>query len=181
MKGQAFDPAGVMATRQASWIDPREGRMVPRVAARRAFDQRVAQRIDPALMEWSGPGVFTARLFPLEPNKVHKVVLGYEVDLERVGDDLQLDIPLPDGIPAVAVDLEIAASKGLKLTPTPGSSTDDGGRRYASWRAPKGGLIRARFGAAGAVTLTDGDMFASRVTPKLPAAVSYTHLRAHET
>ena len=72
--------------------------MVPREKAALAYRDTVRRRIDPALVEWSGAGVFQCRVFPLAPHSLHRVTIGYDVDLLRVGEDLELrlDLPGPD-------------------------------------------------------------------------------------
>jgi len=61
-------------------------RMVDRARARHAYTTITSERRDPALLEWDGDGVFTTRVFPLEPNKLHQVVIGYDVDLAPNGE-----------------------------------------------------------------------------------------------
>jgi len=67
-------------------------RMVDRGRARRAYTTITSERRDPALLEWDGDGVFTARVFPLEPQKLHQVVIGYDLDLPPSG-EFELVLP----------------------------------------------------------------------------------------
>ena len=46
--------------RQDQWRNVKEARMVPREKAAFAYGQTVRRRVDPALVEWSGAGVFNA-------------------------------------------------------------------------------------------------------------------------
>lgn len=72
----------------------------PRARAATAYHQTVARRVDPALLEWEGEGVFSLRIFPLERNADSRVVIGYDVDLAaNVGEDgaAELAIALPRG------------------------------------------------------------------------------------
>ena len=86
--GAAALPSQIMAERQESWLQPKEARMVPREKAAHAYGDVVRQRVDPALVEWAGAGVFNARVFPLAPGELHRIVVGYDVDLVRIGEAL---------------------------------------------------------------------------------------------
>ena len=85
--------------------------MVPKEKAALAYRDTVRRRVDPALVEWSGAGVFQCRVFPLAAQSLHRVTVGYDVDLVRVGDDLELRLDLPGQTPATIVDLNIAAGR----------------------------------------------------------------------
>jgi hypothetical protein len=121
-------PAEILALRQGSWDEPKVARMVAREKAAFAYRETVRRRVDPALVEWAGAGVFQCRVFPLTPNSLHRVVVGYDVDLVRAGDDLELRLDLPETTPAAVVDFNIAAaaekevSLDAKATPSPPSA-----------------------------------------------------------
>ncbi|MEM1349153.1 MAG: hypothetical protein AAGI01_11390, partial [Myxococcota bacterium] len=73
------DPDEILLARKASWIEPKVARMVPKEQAAYAYTETTRRRVDPALMEWAGAGIFNARVFPLAPKKVHRVVVGYDM------------------------------------------------------------------------------------------------------
>jgi len=89
--------------------------VVPKERAALAYGDTVRRKIDPALLEWSGAGVFSARVFPLEPKKMHRIVLGYEVNLLPIGDELEYRLDLPEEVPdlrvTVTVDGEVRIEK----------------------------------------------------------------------
>ena len=60
----SFTPAAVTKSRNDVWRNVKEARMVPREQAAYAFRETVRRRVDPALVEWSGAGVFNAKVFP---------------------------------------------------------------------------------------------------------------------
>ena len=93
-------PEKILALRGNSWEQPKVARMVPKEKAALAYRDTVRRRVDPALVEWSGAGVFQCRVFPLAPQSLHRVTIGYDVDLLRVGDDLELRLDLPGQTPA---------------------------------------------------------------------------------
>ena len=92
-------PEKILALRGNSWEQPKVARMVPKEKAALAYRDTVRRRVDPALVEWSGAGVFQCRVFPLAPQSLHRVTIGYDVDLLRVGDDLELRLDLPGADP----------------------------------------------------------------------------------
>ena len=92
-------PEKILALRGNSWEQPKVARMVPKEKAAFAYRETVRRRVDPALVEWSGAGVFQCRVFPLAPQSLHRVTIGYDVDLLRVGDDLELRLDLPEPDP----------------------------------------------------------------------------------
>ena len=120
-------PEKILQLRGKSWEQPKVARMVPKEKAAVAYRDTVRRRVDPALVEWSGAGVFQCRVFPLAPHSLHRVTVGYDVDLVRVGDDLELRLDLPAETPATIVDLNIAAADARQvsldapatLTPSP--------------------------------------------------------------
>ena len=109
-------PEKILALRGNSWEQPKVARMVPKEKAALAYRDTVRRRVDPALVEWSGAGVFQCRVFPLAPQSLHRVTIGYDVDLLRVGEDLELRLDLPGQTPATIVDLNIAASDARQVS-----------------------------------------------------------------
>lgn len=167
-------PDKILTQRAADMIDPIQARMVPKQQAQRAYKDTVRRAVDPALMEWAGPGVFNARLFPIAPKAVHRVVVGYDMNLTRIGDDLELLLPIPADIPEATVNLDVseAASKtiDLPLAPTP---LRDSGRSYYRVEKASGKVINLRLTQATNHALTGldtktGDFFAARVAPEIP-------------
>jgi autotransporter-associated beta strand protein len=186
-------PEEILALRRGSWEEPKVARMVPRETAAFAYRETVRRRVDPALVEWSGAGVFQCRVFPLAANSLHRVVIGYDVDLLRVGDDLELRLDLPAETPAAVVDFNIAAKGERQVSldapatpspPTPLRAPTEGwsgargatdGRLAYRLVNPKERPIIVRLREPGQVMLTsDGGKpsgyFATRLTLPLPDA-----------
>ncbi|MCA9693127.1 MAG: hypothetical protein KC636_26260 [Myxococcales bacterium] len=195
-----LDPGQIMARRADQWITPKEARVVQRDVARLAYDETVHPRLppptihaaeplpmryirDPALAEWAGAGVFHAKIFPIAARTAHRVVVGYDVDLERVGDDLALALPLPEDAATVRVDVGVRAEPGARVEFGPSGATatrePDGTRRYQLINP--GGPLRLRIASAGASLLAGGDgsgsYFAARYTPAVPTQASVSRGR----
>jgi hypothetical protein len=147
----------------------KEARMVRREKAARAYTETARRRVDPALLEWAGGGVFSARVFPLEPNRIHQVVIGYDVDLVPVGDDLELRLDLPPGLPERTVSVAVSTDADFETEPA-ADEERDGVLLYTD---PAQTPIRVLLRAPGPTLIegTDagaGDFFAASFAPEVP-------------
>ena len=59
--------------------------------ARGVYEEIVRRLRDPGLVEWMGSGLLRARIFPIAPGEVKKVVVSYEAVVPREGDALRID------------------------------------------------------------------------------------------
>ena len=67
------------------------GELMDAGKARGIYEQIVRQQRDPALVEWMGYGMLRARIFPIAPGEVKKVVVRFQMVAEREGDALRVD------------------------------------------------------------------------------------------
>ena len=104
----------IRQTRKQHWVRVKESRMVPKEKAAYAKEETVRRKVNPALVEWSGAGVFDARVFPLAPKKLHRIVAGYDVNLKQVGDEWVYDLELPEQTGKIRVDLNVQAKPKVK-------------------------------------------------------------------
>ena len=171
----ALDPADVLASHATLWDTPKVARMIDSASARRAYHDTVRGEVDPALLEWAGAGVFRAHVFPLAPQRSHRVVIGYDVDLLRVGDHHELLLDLPQGAHARTVDLDIAAPDGMVVKLPRGlTAAQADGRLRAHQVDPPDAALKLSVQASRPALLTGqgaaaGPYFATRLTPPLPA------------
>jgi len=162
---------------QGRWEGVKEARVVPRVKAAHAYSETVRRKVDPALVEWAGAGVFNAKVFPLTPNKLHRVVIGYDVSLTHDGDDLTYKLQVPEKCGEMKVDLRAMSAPGLtpvvaatvETTPKPLTHR---GRTYFHFDDPTGSL-ELRYKNPGVTLLTGsekatGDFLAVEAIPPLP-------------
>ncbi|MHC4548255.1 MAG: hypothetical protein ACYTEZ_05705 [Planctomycetota bacterium] len=157
------DIGSIRTARREVWTQPKEARMVPKEKAAFAYTETVRRKVDPALLEWSGAGIFRARVFPLLPKKLHRIVVGYEVNLLPVGEDLAYRLDLPEKIPELKVDLAV---HGVAHTIEPAGG---------SYRNPKERTFRVRVEKPGTILLHGEDpqagaFFAAQLRPQLEAA-----------
>ncbi|NTX00911.1 hypothetical protein [Myxococcus sp. CA040A] len=89
-----------------SWGAPQEARVVEQKRAREVYEDIVRNNVDPALLEWAGASTFSARVFPLPPRSLKRVVIAYEQTLLHDGQRLRYTWPLPVG---AGKDLQVSA------------------------------------------------------------------------
>lgn len=170
----------VQRTRQSTWRNVKEARMVTKEKAAFAYQQTVRRRVDPALVEWSGAGVFNARVFPLMPSKLHRIVVGYDVMLQPADDAWSYTLQLPDVVGEALVDLNVnhandATVSNLEARSTYRTVSTRTGKHYRIGKPAPGDTIRLTVQQPGDVFLTsrnaerDGSFFASRVNLSLPS------------
>lgn len=86
-----------------SW---QEGEVVERQAARRAYEDFLHRRQDPALLEHDAGNSFGARVFPIEANARKQLVVSYSQELVHSGEPYRLPLR---GLPSID-SLDVAAT-----------------------------------------------------------------------
>ena len=105
-------PPGATVSRFAMKLDGRwqEGEVVERQAARRAYEDFLHRRQDPALLEQSGGNEFTAKVFPIPAKGIKEVVISYSHEL--VQRSASYVLPLK-GLPEVGtLDVKVSGVEG---------------------------------------------------------------------
>ncbi|RKH33260.1 DUF2135 domain-containing protein [Corallococcus praedator] len=118
-----------------SWGNIQEARVVEQKRAREVYEDVVRRNVDPALLEWSGASTFSARVFPLPPKSLKRVVIAYEQTLLFDGQRLRYTWPLPPGAgPQVRVTarVHVDARQAPEITvqPEPGAKA----RKVDAWQ-----------------------------------------------
>jgi uncharacterized membrane protein YgcG len=167
---------GIASARADAWSAPKEARMVPRERAAWAYTESTRRRVDPALVEWAGAGVFSARVFPLAPGRTHRVVFAYDVDLVATGDGQELRFDLPSDAPQRAVAIDVDADERPTLTPYAARSAADGRVVYSFKNPTQNAIVLHLANPDPAVLVgTDaavGPCFATALTPQIPSATA---------
>lgn len=105
-------PEGATVSRFAMKLEERwqEGEVVEKQAARRAYEDFLHRRQDPALLEQSGGNEFTARVFPIPAKGVKELVISYSHEL--VQQTATYVLPLK-GLPQIGeLDVEVSGVTG---------------------------------------------------------------------
>ena len=164
----------LMEARAKTWQNPKEARMVPKDKAAFAFTETTRAQADPALLEWAGAGVFNAKVFPITPHKVHRIVLAYDVNLVRAGNDFEYRLELPEGATNVAIDV---STSGEAETEPKLAGEVDGGRTFFHADGAPDRAITFRLKNQGNAVIVGSDpkigpQFAAHVVPGLPATTA---------
>ena len=179
---QDLSPEGLMASRRDTWKNVKDARMVTRARAAHAYRQETAKRIDPALMEWSGAGVFNAKVFPLMANKLHRIVVGYDMPLSSLGKDLAFTLDLPDAEQECTVDMIVKGLNDVAVETSPVVDDDGTLREHRYWFTDMAGkTIFVRQKNPGVIALrgsdAGGEFFAVRGEPNVKTINDGTQVR----
>lgn len=177
-----LEPEQILAARATTWEAPKVARMVERDKAAQAYRATVQRNVDPAIAEWGGAGVFNTRLFPIAPGHLHRVVIGYDVDLLQVGDAWHLPLHLPKDAARRTLDVDVATPGATKaaLASATGKKAD-GRTRFAIDNPDDDAFDLSIDGAvAPAVHGKEGatEFLAARVKPQLPEIAATGRRRA---
>lgn len=112
----SFQPNKIADHRKDDWKNVKEARCVEKQKAAFAYLQTVKRRVDPALVEWAGAGVFNAKIFPLASKKMHRIVIGYDVDLKKVAADWQFQFAVPKTNRQTKVNIDVKRMDGVEVT-----------------------------------------------------------------
>lgn len=99
--------------RNKNWNSVKEAMVVPKEKAAYAYNEVVRGRVDPALMEWAGADVFSCSIYPIQKNKLHRIVIGYDINLAEAGNSGLLNLILPYGNIPKKLDIDISTVNGL--------------------------------------------------------------------
>ena len=121
-----------------SWGQVQQARVVEHKRAREVYEDVVRHNVDPALLEWAGASTFSARVFPLPPKSLKRVVLAYEQTLVFDGQNLRYTWPLP---PDAGRTLQVSArihvdprhAREMTVLPAAGSPRELGPWRVWDW------------------------------------------------
>jgi len=132
-----------------SW---QEGEIVEKQAARRAYEDFLHRKQDPALLENSAGNEFSARVFPIAARATKEIVVSYAHEI--VGDTPYV-LPLR-GLPKVdAIDVTVSV---------PGTAAPVAARSEESW-TPTEDFVVPHTGAEARDGLRSGDLALVRVRP----------------
>lgn len=154
-----------------SWENVKEARIVSKQKAARAYEQTVNQRVDPALMEWGGADFFTCRVFPLTRGKLHRVVVGYDLNMTEALNFREYTLVIPQGAKELKLDASLYTSKNMVpvISPTTNTSFEEGRMAFSLFN-PKKKEYTIRYNTIDPVILhdEDNDYFATNFRIELP-------------
>ncbi len=168
-----LSPLQIMQRRSANWTNPQEARVVPKEKASFAYSQTVRRKIDPLLAEWAGADIFNCKIFPILPGKMHRVVIGYDVNLSNIGNDKLFNLSIPKNESATIVDIDIAEISGTQLNIEPEIQAKKlKGRKHIHIENPENDEISVRYRNLGPVLISNNNeeekYFAASFSANLP-------------
>jgi tetratricopeptide (TPR) repeat protein len=177
VRGRGWTPEKIVKDRAETWRGVKVAQIVAKDKAALAYRETVRRKADPALMEWSGAGIFSSRVFPLMPHKLHRIVIGYDLNLLQVGKDLEYKLDLPANSSNTVIEISVKRISGVTMQTQPaeeGTSYD--GRRHFRFDRPLERSITLTLKQADALMMTlpdtdksaPGPVFAARFQPEIP-------------
>jgi tetratricopeptide (TPR) repeat protein len=161
----------IIETKNKHWKQPKEAKVVPVSEATYVYTETVRGRIDPMLAEWAGADVFNCRVFPIEQNQVHRVVIAYDVNLTNIGSDKVFNLSIPKINSTTIVDMDIAKIDGAEtIISQKKGVNNDGNRVKLHLENPDKEEISIRYQNPDNILLLDNQekYFASSLTINLP-------------
>jgi hypothetical protein len=156
-------PPGAAISRFAMAIDGRwmEAEMVERQAARRAYEDFLHRKQDPALLEKQAGNEFQARVFPIPARASKDLIVAYSQELASARAPYVLPLR---GLPVVG---EVEATARVMRPGGPAPGWDDVVLRQRGWKPDRDFAVDISDQAA---AVQSGDLVAIRVAPELGAA-----------
>lgn len=109
----------VINKHDAYWRNVKEARIVSKQKAAKAYEQIVGEKVDPALMEWSGADMFTCKVFPLEDRTLHRVAIGYDMNMVEALNFREYILDLPTAEKDLRVDIVAHNTNELTIDISP--------------------------------------------------------------
>ncbi len=156
---------------ERSWDDVRKARIVSKQKAAKLYEETVNARIDPALMEWTGADLFTCRVFPLQKDHLHRVVIGYDLNMTEAASFRECVLTIPTVVKDFQLDMDMYASDAMIPTVTPLlASSQSSDRIYVSVKNPSKKAYTIRYNTIAPTLLVDEDekYFAANYRIELP-------------
>jgi len=156
-----------MASRK--WEKVKQARIVSKQKAARAYEETVSASIDPALMEWAGADFFSCRVFPLSENTLHRIVIGYELNMTEALDFREYILTLPKVEKDFKLDISMYVSENMNPQISPELETKQiKDRLYVSAKNPKKKEYTIHYNTVEPVMLSNNDYFAANYRINLP-------------
>ncbi|HOX47189.1 MAG TPA: TonB family protein [Myxococcota bacterium] len=153
-------PQGASLSRFAMKLDDRwqEGEVLEKQAARRAYEDFLHRRQDPALLEQAAGNEFSARVFPIPARGRKELIISYSHELSQA-EPFRVQLR---GLP------QLERFRGWVLLPTAGQSAPRVEQLERTAWVPDRDMEVAIPAEGQAPGLRSGDLLVSRVSPLLP-------------
>lgn len=174
-----FDLSAVGIQQRNDQKATKQAKITEKETAADAYFTTIARKIDPALMEWSGADMFSCRVFPIQANQLHHIVIGYDVDMIEGLDFRTFTLGLPEAKNKLRVDLVVADDNAYVITPKQEAiSQKNKEKQYLTYFNPTAKEINVKWNSVKPLVLLqqnkEGDYFAGTMRIQLPREVDAT-------
>jgi Ca-activated chloride channel homolog len=95
-----------------------KGEVFEREAARQIYEETKGQQRDPGLLEMTGEGAFSFRVFPIQPNEHKRIEVTLTQRLPRAGKHVEYRVPLGSSTSNLTVSVKDSRAVGAFSSPT---------------------------------------------------------------
>ncbi|MGL4581640.1 MAG: carboxypeptidase-like regulatory domain-containing protein, partial [Flavobacterium sp.] len=133
-----FDLSSVGIQKREDQKSIKQARITEKQTAADAYFSTINRKVDPALMEWSGADMFSCRVFPLEANQLHHIVVGYDVDMVEGVDFREFVLSLPEVKNKLRLDMAVADNNQYVINPVKDAIVEKNNQKqYLTYFNPK--------------------------------------------
>ncbi|MFT3993468.1 MAG: carboxypeptidase-like regulatory domain-containing protein [Dysgonomonas sp.] len=148
-----------------NWNHVKAARIVSKQKAAKAYEKTVSAQVDPALMEWGGADMFSCKVYPLSNNTLHRVVIGYDLNMTEALDFREYIMGLPKAETELKVDIVAYDSPAYQLD-FPAKYTPnqkEGNRIYYSITNPEEKEFTIRYNNVAPVLLSYSKEYSEKI------------------
>ncbi|MDM1373156.1 carboxypeptidase-like regulatory domain-containing protein [Myroides marinus] len=149
-----FDLSSVGIQKREDQKSIKQARITEKQTAADAYFSTINRKVDPALMEWSGADMFSCRVFPLEANQLHHIVVGYDVDMVEGVDFREFVLSLPEVKNKLRLDMAVADNNQYVINPVKDAIVEKNNQKqYLTYFNPKVKEINVKLNNANPLAL----------------------------
>ncbi|MDR0194489.1 MAG: carboxypeptidase-like regulatory domain-containing protein [Myroides sp.] len=149
-----FDLSSVGIQKREDQKSIKQAKITEKETAADAYFTTINRKVDPALMEWSGADMFSCRVFPLQVNQLHHIVVGYDVDMLEGVDFREFTLSLPTVKNKLRLDMAVADNPQYVISPVKDAIVEKNNQKqYLTYFNPKVKEINVKLNNANALAL----------------------------
>ncbi len=136
----------------------REAKIVEKETATEAYYGTRLRRVDPALMEWSGADMFNCRVYPLQGDRLHHVVVGYDISMVEATSFRAFDLQLPQANNQLRVDIALANDKLYTISDSDKATVEKkNNKQYLTYLNPRSKSLEIKLNTIEPIALVQKD------------------------
>lgn len=153
-----FDLSHIGLQKREDQKSTKQAKITEKQTAADAYFTTINRKVDPALMEWSGADMFSCRVFPLQSNQLHHIVVGYDVDMIEGVDFREFVLSLPEAKSKLRLDVAVADDSQYVITPSKDAIVEkSNNKQYLTYFNPAEKEVKVRLNNASAIALVQSN------------------------